>query len=107
MTGFVASTVSTRSLFSITLVFPSFRSITHRPTTHIRMGITTHTDTADTVIRVAMAMDRRLCSCSAGWLRRATTMDPLMESWGLKRDARFRAYERTHNPRAYGMMDRY
>jgi len=44
------------------------------------MATATHTDTADTVIR-AMAMDLRLCSCSAGWLGRATTMVLLMESW--------------------------
>src|SRR5437870_12029158 len=87
--GMIVFVVSTRSLFSITLVFPSFRSITHLPTTRIHMGVTTHTDTADTVIRVAMAMDPRLCSCSAGWLRRATTMDPLMESWDQQRDGRF------------------
>src|SRR5437899_5004040 len=75
MIDFVASIVSTKSLFSITSVF---RSITHLPTTRIP---TTHTDTADTVIRAAMAMDPRLCSCSAGWLGRATTMVLLMESW--------------------------
>src|SRR5438552_9797473 len=89
MTGFVASTVSTRSLFSITLVFPSFRSITHLPTTRIRMGITTHTDTADTVIRAAMAIDPRLCSCSSGWLGQATITVLLMESWDQQRDGRF------------------
>src|SRR5437660_9540414 len=75
MIDFVASIVSTKSLFSITSVF---RSITHLPTTH--------TDTADTVIRAAMAMDPRLCSCSAGWLGRATTMVLLMESWDRQRD---------------------
>src|SRR5438874_11957722 len=52
------------------------------------MATATHTDTADTVIR-AMAMDLRLCSFSAGWLGRATTMVLLMESWDRQRDARF------------------
>src|SRR6266576_712670 len=88
MIGFVVSTVSTRSLFSITSVFRSFRSITHLPTTRIRMEIT-RTDTADTVIRAAMAMDPRLCSCNAGWLGRGTTMVLLTESWDRQRDGRF------------------
>ena len=30
-----------------------------------------------------------LCSCSAGWLGRATTMVLLMESWDRQRDGRF------------------
>ena len=47
----------------------------------------THTDTM--LIRAAMAMDPRLCSCSAGWLGRATTMVLLMESWDRQRDERF------------------
>src|SRR6266446_10022784 len=29
-------------------------------------------------------IDLRLRSCSAGWLKRVTTMAPLMESWGRK-----------------------
>ena len=34
-------------------------------------------------------IDLRLRSCSAGWLKRVTTMAPLMESWGRKLVVRF------------------
>ena len=37
----------------------------------------------------ATPIDLRLPSCSAGWLERATTMAPLMESWGRKLVVRF------------------
>jgi len=37
----------------------------------------------------ATPIDLRLRSCSAGWLERATTMAPLMESWGGKLVVRF------------------
>ena len=37
----------------------------------------------------AMPIDLRLCSCSAGWRERVTTMAPLMESWGRKLAVRF------------------
>ena len=37
----------------------------------------------------ATLIDLRLRSCSAGWLERATTMAPLMESWGGKLVVRF------------------
>src|SRR5439155_12513285 len=106
--GFVASTISTKSLFSITSVFRSFRSITRIPTTH--------TDTADTVIRAAMtntdtmliraamAMDPRLQRrlARAGYYHGA--IDGIM---GPATRRAIRAYERTHNQRAYGMTDRY
>ena len=37
----------------------------------------------------ATAIDLRLRSCSADWLKRVTTMAPLMESWGRKLVVRF------------------
>ncbi len=37
----------------------------------------------------AMPIDLPLRSCSAGWLKRVTTMAPLMESWGRKLVVRF------------------
>ena len=37
----------------------------------------------------ATPIDLRLPSCSAGWLERATTTAPLMESWGRKLVVRF------------------
>src|SRR5260370_5737866 len=93
--GFVVSTVSTRSLFSITSVFPSFRSFTHLPTTRIRMGIT-RTDTADTGFRAAaMAMDPQLCSCSRGVRRRENTLVALMGTVGREHGQRIAASEHT------------
>ena len=54
----------------------------------VRMG-TIMITTATPLTVTATPIDLRLRSCSAGWLKRVTTMAPLMESWGRKLVVRF------------------
>ena len=78
----IASAVSTieRSSFSTRLVSRS----------SIRIPITGNTRTITTVTTITdMAMETQLWRRSVDSLALATTMDPSMESWGLKGDEQF------------------
>ena len=68
--------------------------LTRLTTAIILMGIILRIGTIMITIATALTVtatpiDLRLRSCSAGWLERATTMAPLMESWGGKLVVRF------------------
>ena len=68
--------------------------LTRLTTAIILMGIILRISTimitiATPLTVMAMLIDLRLRSCSAGWLERVTTMAPLTESWGGKLVVRF------------------
>jgi len=65
--------------------------LTRLTTAIILMGLTLRMGTIMTIplTVTAPAIDLRLRSCSADWLKRVTTMAPLMESWGRKLVVRF------------------
>src|SRR6266516_3066031 len=68
--------------------------LTRLTTAIILMGIILRMGTimitiATPVTVTATPIDLPLRSCSAGWLKRVTTMAPLMESWGRKLVVRF------------------